>query len=290
MFGQVRLASLGALSPLGRAGPIAVALVLALVLVSAASSGTYVDKSNDNGSAGDITGIAVSSDKTSGQVIFRISGANLSTSTTVPTFLLVDSDANPLTGDIRSVGADYVFGVDDTSYNFQHWDGSNWVDTPYDTVRITGGPSGLMISVNRRELGNATTFNFWARSYDATNKKWDDAPDEGAFNYSIDVNGPAIQSVDIRTEPASGPRVGRMLVVTPTGLNLPPDGALNAPRTPESYSCAATLGGRLLRGAGTGGCTFVIPKKKSRGKRLSVMVTVNYEGVSKAFTYSFKVR
>jgi hypothetical protein len=277
-------------SSLKRAGPIAAALVAGLMFVPTASSGTYPDKSGDNGSAGDITGITVVGDKTSGQLVFRISGTNLSPAATIPTFLLVDSDANPLTGDTESVGADYMFGVDDDSYGFAHWNGSDWVDTSYDTVRITGGPAGVMISVNRSELGNATRFNFWARSYDRTNQKWDDAPDDGAFNYSIDANGPDIQGLELQTAPGSGPKAGSLFRVTPTGLRLPSGGALDALPKPESYSCAATLGARVVRGTGTGRCTFALPKRKSRGKRLSVMVTVNYQGVSKAFTYAFKVR
>src|SRR6266705_6328131 len=147
-----------------RAAPFAAVLAAALVLVPAASPGTYADKSGDSGSAGDITGLQVAADKSSGQIIFRIAGTNLSTSPTAPTFLLIDSDTNPFTGDIGAVGADYLFGVDDTSYGFEHCNGSEWVDSSGDTVRVTGDSSGLMISVNRRELGNTSTFNLWARS------------------------------------------------------------------------------------------------------------------------------
>jgi len=273
-----------------RGAPFAAVLAAALVLVPAASPGTYADKSGDSGTAGDITGLQVAADKASGQIIFRIAGTNLSTSPTTPTLLLIDSDANPFTGDIGTVGADYLFGVDDTSYGFEHWNGADWVDSPNDTVRVTGGGSALMISVNRRELGNTSMFNLWARSYDSVNKQWDNAPDDGAFNYSIDANGPDIQSAGLKTSPASGPVHGKKFVVTPSALKLPPSGAINALQLPESYACKATLGQRALRGSGTGGCTFAVPKNKSRGKQFRVTVTVNYQGASKGFTYSFKVR
>ena len=78
--------------------------------------------------------------------------------------------------------------------------------------------------------------------------------------------------------------------LTPTGIHIPASGI--SPATPpllESYSCAATFKGHTLVGHGTGGCTFAIPKKKSKGKTLKVTVTVRYEGTSKAFPYSFKV-
>ena len=291
MFIKYRLARPAAATRLKRAGPFAAVLVAALVLVPAASSGTYADKSGDNASAGDITGVEIAADKTSGQIIFRITGSNLSTVATTPTFLLVDSDANPLTGDVMSVGADYVFGVDNDSYFFQHWSGSDWVDTAYATVRIVGGGGSLVISVNRSELGNTAAFNFWVESYDSVNKKWDDAPDEGTFNYSIDANGPDIQSVDLQTAPTAGPRAGKKFVVTPVGLHLPPSGAPSSATTvPESYSCQAVLGKRAVAGTGTGGCTLSIPKKKSRGKELKVTVTVTYQGATKAFDYTFRVR
>jgi hypothetical protein len=271
-----------------RAGPLAALLMAALVLAPGASPGTYADKSGDSGSAGDITGIDVAADKASGQMIFRLAGSNLSTSPTDLTVLFIDSDANPATGQLNLLGADYVFAVDDTSYEFDHWDGSDWVQTSSSTVRITGGGSGLMISVNRSELGNASTINLWARSLNMVDKKTDDAPDEGAYNYSIDANGPAIQSVDLKTAPAAGPVHGKKFVVTPAGLKLPAGGPI-AEQAPDSYSCAAKLGQRALRGSGAGACTFAVPKK-SRGKQLRLTVTVNYEGASKSFTYSFKVR
>ena len=272
-----------------RAGPVAALLGLALVLAPIAAPGTYADKSGDSGAAGDITGLQVAADKVSGQIIFRISGSNLSTSPTSLTFLLVDSDANPLTGDVASVGADYAFSIDDTSYGFEHWNGSDWVPTTYDTVRINGGGNALMISVNRSELGNTSGFNVWARSFDLMSKSSDDAPDDGAFNYSIDANGPDIQSVDLKTSPAAGPVHGKKFVVAPAALKLPPNGAFASTPLPESYKCNAKLGQRAITATGTGACTFAVPKK-SRGMQLRVTVSVTYEGASKSFTYSFRVR
>jgi hypothetical protein len=271
-----------------RAGPLAAVLMAALVLAPGASPGTYADKSGDSGSAGDITGIDVAADKASGQMIFRLAGSNLSTSSNDLTFLFIDSDANPLTGNVGLLGADYGFAVDDTSYEFMHWNGSGWAEAPNSTVRVMGGGSSLMVSVNRSELGNTSDVNLWARSFNVVDKKSDTAPDDGVYNYSVDANGPDIQSVDLKTAPAVGPKHGKKFVVTPTGLKLPAGGPI-ADQPPDSYSCTAKLGQRALRGSGTGACTFALPKK-SRGKQLRVSVTVNYEGASKSFTYSFKVR
>jgi hypothetical protein len=277
-----------------RAGPLVAAIAtLALVLIPAASSEPgpqYKDAAGDSGTAGDITAITVANDTSSGQVVFRISGSNLSTSSNSLTMLGIDSDANPSTGDPGSLGADYWFGVDDSSYGFEHWDGSDWVPTSYGTVRVFGGGSSVAISVNKSEIGNTTDFNFWAESADIANKKWDDTPDDGTFNYSLAANGPDIQGVELQTAPSSGPKAGKKFVVSPVGLKLPASGAtIPAASAPESYSCKAKLKGRAIKASGTGGCTLAVPKKKTRGLPLSVTVTVTYEGATRSFAYAFKV-
>lgn len=278
-------------SVLKRAGPIAAALAVALVLVPTASSGTYADPAGDSGGAGDVTGVTVMGDKTSGQVVFRISGTNLASGETNPLFLAIDSDSNPLTGDLTDHGTDFWFGVDLGGYWFGRWDGSHWVSAPYSTVRITGNTSQIMISVNRSELGNTSAFNFVASTLAfGSASGFDAAPNDGAFNYSYEYNGPDIVSVDVQTTPSGGPKAGKKFVVTPTGLKLPPDGRTSsAAPIPESYSCTAKLGARTLVGIATGGCTFSIPKKKARGKRLTVVLTVNYQGVTKSVPLTFKV-
>jgi hypothetical protein len=111
------------------------------------------------------------------------------------------------------------------------------------------------------------------------------------YNYSLDDGGPSIVSVVLQTAPAAGPKAGKPFVVTPTGLTLPPSGAtISTTPVPESYTCTARLKGRNLAGSGTGGCTFKIAKKKTRGKTLKVSLTVTYQGTSKTFPYVFKVK
>ena len=277
--------------------PLAAAACTALTLVPAASPAggpPYKDPGGDNGPGGDVTGVTVASDKSSGQIVFHISGSNLSRSSDQLTAVDIDTDANPLTGDILSGGADYWFVVDDNSYGFLHWNGSDWVATPYSTVTVTGGGAGITISVNRSELGNTSDFNFDVQTAQMVGEgnfnRGDSAPDDGMYNYSLDAGGPLIQSVDVRTSPAAGPRAGKTFSVVPTNLKLPPTMSLSsAPIVPDSYSCKTTLNGRALAGSGTGGCTFRIPKKKTRGKTISVVLTVGYEGATKAFPLRFSV-
>jgi hypothetical protein len=280
---------------LKRAGPMVAVIVLALALVPAASAANYGDATRDaTGGAGDITGVTVTGDKGTGQIVFRITGVNLASSDQNVLFLDIDSDANPNTGNLTDDGSDYSFYLDNGGYDFAHWDGSHWAQTAYSTVRVFGGASQIMISVNRSELGNTADFNFEATAVSFTASGAvagiDAAPDDGAYNFSLEAGGPQINSVDVQTTPSAGPKAGKKLVIVPTALHLPPDGRLTpATLTPESYTCSATLGGKPLRGGGTGGCTFSIPKKKSRGKNLTVQLTVNYQGVAKIVPLSFKV-
>jgi len=274
-----------------RVVPIAVAIAAALVLVPTAASGTYVDPSGDSGAAGDVTGVSVVGDKQSGQLVFRITGANMASSETNVLSLAIDSDSNPLTGDLTDHGTDYWVGIDRESYFFERWTGSGWAYYPATTMRVNGDTSQIMVSVNRSELGNAAALNFRASTLRLDGQiGTDDAPNDGMFNYSFDANGPRIDSVDVQTKPSAGPRAGKKFVVNPTGLHLPADGRTStALPVPESYACTAKLGTRTLVGTGTGKCTFSIPKKKAKGKRLVVQLTVNYEGAAKTVPLSFKV-
>ena len=102
-------------------------------------------------------------------------------------------------------------------------------------------------------------------AFNAADRAFDFAPNDGAFNYSLDANGPQIVSVDVQTTPAAGPRAGKRFVIVPTGLKLPPDGRTIAPADrAESYSCIAKLGAKKLA-TGTGVCRMAIPKKKAKG-------------------------
>jgi len=276
------------------AAPLAAALALALVPSASSQAGPqYPDAAGDSTSAADVTGVTVQADKNSGQVVFRITGANLSATASMITFVVIDSDANPATGSQNWSGGDYLFAVDNASYEFDHWNGSDWVDTPSSTVRICckGGGASMMFSVNRSELGNTSAFNFTAATLNTDTHAWDDAPDDGMYNYSFDAGGPDIQGVTLQTTPSFGPRAGKPFTITPVALKLPPDGSsAGISPKPESYSCRATIKNRAVAGSGTGGCTLRIAKRNTRGKKLNVVVTLTYEGATKSVPVTFVVR
>jgi hypothetical protein len=273
--------------------PAAAAAVAAAVIGlagSAGATGIYRDQTGDSGAAPDVTGATVSSTP-DGQIVFRLGVANFPSTGDVRALLLIDSDANPDTGETDSVGSDYFFYVDqsDGTYSFGRWTGSSWDwETPYTTVRVSTGPTGVTISVNRSELGNTSQLNFWARTIAAGGGDGlqDTAPDLGLWNYDLAVGGPDIQGVMVTTKPSFGPRAGKRFSVEVAGLRLPPTGDPVAVLPhPDSTTCAATLGARRLSGTG---CSWKIPKK-TRGKALVVKVTVTYEGASKTIPFRFKV-
>jgi hypothetical protein len=289
---QFRLPRPAVAARLKRGVPIAAVLVAAFMLVPTASAtSNYTDPSGDSGKAGDISGVTVAGDKASGQLVLRVSGTNLATTDNNLLFVDIDSDANPLTGNILDNGADYSFVVGGDGYGFGRWSGSDWVDTANLTVTVAGGSGQIMISVNKSEVGNPSDLNVMASTLSVPDLSIDSAPDDGAYNYSFDANGPQINSVDVQTRPSTGPKAGKKFTILPTALHLPPDGRKSAASiTPESYSCKAKLGAKTLTGSGTGGCTLSISKKKAKGKTLSVQLTVNYQGAAKTVPLTFKVR
>ena len=279
-----------------RAGLLALLAVTSAIALTGAGSagavGRYTDPAGDGKGSADVTGVSVASDA-NGQILITISTAADPEANGGAVVLFLDTDVNHDTGRPGTLGADYLFGVDAEGYGFARWTGSEWDwGIPFSTVRVMTRASGAVFSVNRSELGATASFNFWVRTVtgEEASEQLDDAPDDGAFNYKLDIGGPDIRQVRVRATPDSGPRAGRKFVVAATGLVLPPTGSmLIVWPQPESYVCAAKLAGKALRGTGAGRCTYAIPKK-AKGKRLSISVTASYQGASKTVQFDYKVR
>jgi len=263
---------------------------LALV-AGAGAAGRYTDPGGDSSGGPDIKGVAVASDA-NGQIQFTLGIDNFVKPSDARAYVFVDTDLNATTGAPGTDGADYVFFVDqsDNSYTFMRWNGSDWDDgIPFATVSVSSTSTGATISVNRSELSGTGEFNFWVRSRsgDVSGNQSDTAPDADVWNYSLQASGPDIQSVLVQTSPAIGPRAGKRFTLTPTSLKVPHSEPGLLP-TPESYTCTAKLGGKAIAGTGTGGCSWIVPKK-ARGKALVVGVTVSYQGGSSTVPFSYKV-
>jgi hypothetical protein len=268
------------------------AAALALVGPGASgASGKYTDPSGDARGGPDITNVEVFS-APNGQILFRVSVTGIQPGSDTLSFLEIDADANPLTGNLNALGAEYSLVLDELehAYGFARWNGSAWDwDAPSSTVQVTAAPGMFLVSVNASELGGTQSFNFWVRSIlgELAAGTYDDAPDDDAFNYTLAVGGPEIREVALKATP-SAPRAGRRFSVSATSVTLPV-GTAGSPAKPESFACTARLGTRALRGTGAGGCTYAIPKR-AKGKRLTVTVTVNYQGSSKSVVQVYRVR
>lgn len=171
---------------------VAAAVVLLVSSASSAASGTaqsYSDPQGDQeGNAPDVTTITVSNDRR-GTITWRIDVANQPTlAADSAVELWIDSDGNPATGAPDTLGSDYLFVVAADGYNFARWTGREYdFDTPFSTVAVAYD-AGARITVNRRELGDATRLNFWARGRQATSPETahiDDAPNNGTFSYVL---------------------------------------------------------------------------------------------------------
>lgn len=269
------------------------AAVALLVAAPSSAVGKYTDAAGDSRGAPDVTGVQVASDS-NGQILFTINVAGLQRGAVMGVFLAIDADVNPATGHSGWLGAEYLFIVEQSTYSYglARWTGSGWSwDAPDSTVRVRDSAGVLLISVNASELGATQAFNFSVQSFGAADGQYDDAPDEGHFNYMLAAGGPDIRSVRVDAKPAAGPKAGSVFTVTPLSLELPPNGGLLAPTpAPESYSCAARLGAKVLKGTGIGGCTFKIPKKNAKKKTLTVEMTVSYQGATKTVSFAYKVR
>ena len=116
----------------------------------------------------------------------------------------------------------------------------------------------------------------------------DDAPDDGTFNYTFAAGGPDIREVGTKTSPAWG----RAPDVSSSSSRR----ARAAGRARRRFGAEAGVvhvhGEARYEGAarnGRGACTYAIPKL-AKGKKLSVVLTVSYQGASKTVQLAYKVR
>jgi hypothetical protein len=129
---------------------------------------TFRDTEGDQGAAPDITGLEVCSDNT-GLVTFHLEVTLTDKAGVYDVF--VDSDDNVTTGENRVNGADYLFETDQATNGswFMRWNSGSkhWEDAPATTLQVEYADDGLVIRVNRSELGNATKIRVGAQSMGA---------------------------------------------------------------------------------------------------------------------------
>jgi hypothetical protein len=268
---------------------VLVVLVAALATTGsawAAGSKTFTDPRDDASAAPDITQLVVSNDD-NGQITFQFTFSNRPTILTGEDVVALglDTDANGDTGD--DAGYEYImgFGFQGQQAEVGKWDGSRYdFNVAATTLRFADG--GRTISINRSEVGGTGAFKFRVvTSSDSGQSTGDTAPEGGLaviWDYTLALR-PQIVAMRAGFVPGQ-PRAGRAFALASPTLRLS-SGQMVAP---ASYSCRATLAGKVLRAAGK--CRWTLPRN-ARNKRLVVTVTASYGGGSASFDpYVFRVR
>jgi hypothetical protein len=274
----------------GLAALAASSLAFAVEPALGAAPATYADAVRDAArGAPELTTVVVTNDD-AGAIRFRINVANqprLARDSTLELFL--DTDRNPTTGDPLSLGADYRFALDGAShtFDFARWDGAQFDSSASSGTVEVWYWSGVSITINRSELGGTGALAFWIRAR-GSDRASDAAPDRETWAYDLVAGGanpPDIDSFSYRVRPAA-PRAGTTWRLVVDRVRLTRTGGAAAP---NRWSCAATLGGKPIRGTGPGRCTFRLPRS-ARRKRLAVTITVAYMGEVVTGTLTVRVR
>lgn len=271
---------------------------------SAANRATFTDSTGEDPQGPDITTVVLSNDDR-GTLTFVINVPNRPTLTGDMAFdILINSDANSATGDPQLFGADYELIVigpisGPAEAALFRWNGTEFTAQGVpQTSLIFGHANGAMtIRLNASELGNTRRLQFIVlaltgivltpEGLDASNARFDLAPDpgHGLYSYDVRITPPRLVVRSFGLRPPTL-RAGRPFSVFATFARS--DGA---PAAAPSVTCRATLGGRALAASGssvTGSratCRWALPAN-ARGKTIRGTVTVRSGGLraSRSFT------
>jgi hypothetical protein len=256
-----------------RAPLLAAALAVGALFAGSAHAGTpavYVDPVGDSGTAPDIRVVGLS-DNGEGTMTGAIGlGADFTGHQIV--YLALDTDQSNTTG---LNGAEFVISMGLDSSSLSRWDGSSLV--PFKAVPAKLSNAILEFTFSLADVGNPTSFSFWAGSIDGGDS--DVAPDHGEFVYPLSVTPPP---------PPPPPPAIRSLLVGAAAL-LPKAGttyAVPAPKirltdnelvTADSVSCKLTYAGKALNPVRA--CTWKL-SRALRKKHLSLKLVATYNGAT----------
>lgn len=290
---------------------IAVAVVALPTVASGALSAptanttTYQDSVGENPAAPDITTVVVSNTD-AGLITFKINIPNRPTFTQDMLIALeVDSDNNPATG--SPDGTDYALEFFLGEAALFRWDGSNFTRRPGDppfTSLITSYQAGLTLNISAAELGNTKAFKFSAiaiggividpttNDLDFTNAAGDAAPAVGAglYPYEVKITPPTLVVRSLKPVPAR-PVAGRAFTLRLVAARSDTGAVVQNGRV----ACVGRVGNVRLRAqvqrvqGGAAICTWNIPPN-ARGKVFRGSVTVSFEGLKAAQSYTGKIR
>ena len=268
----------------------------------AANSTTYQDSVGEDPTAPDITTLVASNDD-AGTVTFRINVPNRAQLTQDLVLIMdIDSDANQATGDPQNFGADYILQYLLGEAVLYKWDGTDYTLSATQSSLTASWASGPTIKVNAADLNNTRRLAFDALvvsgvvfdqttgDIDCTACKRDVAPLIGLYTFDVKTTPPTLVVKSFRPTPAR-PAAGRPFTLRLVAARSDSGAVVQNGRV----TCVGKLGNLRLRATvqrvqgGAATCTWSIPAN-ARGKTFRGSVTVSFEGLKAAQSYTGKVR
>jgi hypothetical protein len=246
-----------------------------------AADRTYDDGIEDAGAAPDFCGgNVVNNDNEAVKFVLHVHNRSVATPGDEYAILL-DVDSNPATGES---GADYRVSFAGTASQLERWGGATFVPTGIPSAVRVDWEEGMgpAVRVRLADIGNPTAFNFAFVSRSGADG--DVAPDAGMWSYQLTRLDLTVRSFTRGPAKAGTALVTRMLVHRSDS---------DEPLTEGTIACVAKLAGKPLRGAGAfagerATCTWRLPKN-ARSKRVEGSMTVSFQGVRVARSFSVRV-
>jgi hypothetical protein len=205
---------------------------------------------------------------------------------------VVDSDKNATTG---SNGWDYLLLLTGAKqWNLLVWNGTEWAEAPANTVKAYFYDDALLIALDRSELGNTASFDFFVESNLYSGDQvvaTDTAPDGDAiWSYATVRKALGLAASPVVAVTKGGARQGKAFVAGYAFARTDSP----EPATGAKSTCVATLAGkrvaaRVGSSAEAAACTVALPKT-SKGKLLKLTLKTTYAGKSVTKSYSTKVK
>jgi hypothetical protein len=268
-------------------------IVAALIAVPlAAADADFTDASGDAAGAPDIVDVSVFNDSAN-RVVFgaKIAGGKAMAANGEVVFI-VDADKNGTTG---NNGWEYLLVLTgEKTWAFLSWNGTEWVEAPATTAKAYFFDDVVMFGIDRSELANAASFDFYAESNTYAGEEvtaTDTAPDgEAVWSYATVRKTFGIAASPVVAVTKGGARAGKPFVAGYLyGRTDSPEPAAGARTT-----CVATVAGkkvaaRVASDAETAACRLTVPKT-AKGKLLKLTLTTALNGKTVKKSYSTKVR
>jgi hypothetical protein len=249
----------------------------AVALALAATNATYADPAGDAKTAPDVTKISVALDSGTGGLSFDVEFAGAEQLALGGGLLIaLDTDRNSGTGD--TTGSDYMAVVWANAASLLKWNGSDMVPFNHQPLAVARAPGKVTVAFCSCDIGSEA-FDFAVVGFRGNDI--DVAPDDGAV---FPIPAVEIESLLYSIKPLP-PKAGKRFTLKPLGIRL---AASNEVIVPDSLACTAKVAGKSLKGSGSGGCSWLLPRK-ARGKKLVLSVAVAYQGQTETFSQTFKI-